>query len=134
MGNVKRLIAEEVLPDREHYYQKLWCDLCENIHIHLRNIRLEFSKKEWADLIKHLSGAYHEINKFKDYKENSGTQLMLVTPGMDNITKKSDYYNNRFRIEDEHDGSVHVHYRDIRLHMTREEYNQIANAMQPIED
>lgn len=131
MGNVKNLIAEETLPDRQHYYAHLWSDLCENLHIHLRNIRLEFSKKEWQEFVKHLVAVYNEVEKYKDYKENSGYQLMFKTP-FKNIKPKSDYYSNRFRVEDEHDGSVHIHYRDIRIHLTKEEYNQIAKAMKPI--
>ena len=78
-----------------------------------------------------LNSAKGEVDKFKDYKENSGTQIMFSSQ-LKSIGKNSTYCANRFRIEEENDGSVHIHYRDIRIHMTKEEYNQVANAMKPI--
>jgi hypothetical protein len=133
MGNIKKLIADIVLPERQHYYGHLWVDICENLHIHLRNIRTEFSKLEWTEFVKFLQSAHNAVEDVKDYKENSGFQLMLKSP-LSATYKDSTYYPNRFRVEDEHDGSVHIHYRDIRIHLTREEYNMMANAMQPIKD
>lgn len=128
MGNVKKIIADEVLPNREYYNDKLWCDLCENLHIHLRNIRLEFSFEEWKELVVHLFSVKNELTKYPDYKEDAGYQMLLYTPTKA-IEKDSKYFPNRFRIEEEHDGSVHIHYRDIRLQVTKQEYNQIAKAM-----
>ena len=131
MGNVKNLVANETLPTRDHYYSRLWVDLCENLHIHLRNIRIDLSKDEFDELVLFLNSAKSEVDKFTDYKEQSGWQMMFRSP-LRATDKDSDYYPNRFRVEDEHDGSVHIHYRDIRIHLTRDEYSQMFEAMKQI--
>jgi hypothetical protein len=134
MGNVKKVIGETELPKRQYYHRGLWGDVCENLHIHYRNIRLEFSRKEWDEFCRKVFSMYKtslDIMEKKNYEE--GKNFIPIQMGFkDDMKKDSDYFTNRFRVEHEHDDSVHIHYRDIRLHLTKDEYNQMVDTLKKI--
>lgn len=63
----------------------------------------------------------------KDYKEGDPNFLVQV---MFNslIPTDSTYYPNRFLIEENQDNTFHIHYRDVRIHLSQKEFKQIASA------
>tara|TARA_Y100000310_G_scaffold342437_2_gene445707 strand:- start:321 stop:899 length:579 start_codon:yes stop_codon:yes gene_type:complete len=44
------------------------------------------------------------------------------------ISTNSEYYTNRLLIEHNRDDTYHIHYRDIRIHLTKDEFEDMANA------
>ena len=129
MGDIKKLLAMGEISPRQLTANTLWTDLCENIHLHYRNIRLDFSEKEFAIFraaIHHLGMAVEyesEKNQYEEGDLNFLDQQIFNT----HFPSDSEYYPNRVTIEYERDHTVHFHYRDLRLHWLLEEFNQIAD-------
>lgn len=67
MGNVYKTLGKaKVSPNPKHYGTRLVVELCENIHVHYRNIRLEFSDEEFyqfVDVIKQAEKTLREVRK-----------------------------------------------------------------------
>jgi hypothetical protein len=128
VGKIKKVLSEEILPKRNMTATAIWGDLCENIHLHFRNIRLDFSIKEWAEFVCAIHSIQKAIeysieqNKYEEGNPNFLVQTMYNFP----LKADTDYYPNRSTIEIQKDNTAHFHYRDLRLHWSEEEFIQIA--------
>lgn len=128
MGAIKKVLSGKEIEPRYITAQGLWGDLCEDIHLHYRNVRFDFSMEEWAtfacavnNIQKGLEYSIEE-NKYKEGDPNFLVQVMFNTP----LKSDSSYYPNRSLIELQRDNTVHFHYRDLRLHWTKTEFETIA--------
>jgi len=129
MGHIRRLLALGEIEPRTLTSNMIWTDLCENVHLHYRNLRFDFSEKEFAAwrAANHNLGMAVEHSADK-YKFREGDPNFLVQQMFDHpLESNSDYYPNRMSIELQKDNTVHVHYRDLRLHLTLSEFNNIAD-------
>jgi hypothetical protein len=129
LGDIKKLLSAREIEPRQITATSVWTDLCENVHFHYRNIRLEFSEKEFAAFraaVHHLGKAVEFNADRTNYAEGDPmflSQQAYKTP----LKANSDYYPNRVTIEFERDNTVHFHYRDLRLHWSLSEFVEIAN-------
>jgi hypothetical protein len=132
MGKIAKLLALAELEPRTITATGLWGDLCENVHLHYRNLRLDFSEFEWASMraaVNMVGRALEQAADQHDYEE--GNPNFLVQAIFDEGVKASSaYYPNRLSIELQRDNTVHVHYRDLRLHLTEPEFIEIATAFE----
>jgi hypothetical protein len=130
MGDIRKVLYLKELPKRTITPTKFWTDLCENFHLHLRNIRLDFSIREFKQLaefvIKILPKVLDTIKKV-DYKEGNHDFLAMFSTRQV-ISQDSDYYADRFSIELQKDSTIHIHYRDLRLHLSSEEFKELAEG------
>ena len=132
MGEIKVLGSLKELPKREVTAQTIWTDLCENVHLHYRNIRLDFSEVEWAHFraaINMLGLAVEECaikNNFREGNPNFLIQQVYQVP----LSASSEYYPDRVSIEKNLDNTVHLHYRDVRLHLSSGEFELMAQAFE----
>jgi len=129
MGNIKKVLHETELEQRTITPSSMWGDLCENIHIHIRNLRVEFSKEEFDNLLSAINILANGVGKGIKEGWKPGDKSFLIS--YDNkvrLKRSSDYYPNRLRIELEKNNDIHIHYREIRLHLTTPEFRTIANA------
>ncbi len=130
MGDIKKVLALKTIEDRSITPHNIWADLCETIHLHYKNVRFDFSQKEWA----HFCCAINSLQKAVEYhseqsKYKEGDPNFLIHCKFNHPLKAdSKYYPNRLSIEWERDNTVHVHYRDMRLHLSKDEFVEIANA------
>jgi len=129
MGHIKKLLAFEQIEPRSITATSVWGDLCENIHLHHRNLRIDFDQKEWAHLryaINNIGMAMeHQMERYQ-YKEGDSNFLISIAAN-EPVHRNSAYYPNRVSIELQKDDTIHFHYRDIRLHWTLSEFNRIAD-------
>jgi hypothetical protein len=129
MGHIKNFLSGEMIEHRSITPNMIWTDLCENVHLHYRNVRLEFSELEFATFRAAINmlGRAVEITALEhNYEEgdpNFLVQQMFNTP----LSPDSDYYSNRVTLELQKDNTVHFHYRDLRLHWSFDEFKSIAN-------
>ena len=66
MGNVfKELSRETIKPQTQYFASRLVVELCENIHIHYRNLRLELSDAEFIQFAHKINEA---LKKLKEYR------------------------------------------------------------------
>lgn len=130
MGKIKKVLAAAKIEPRTITASGLWTDLCENIHLHYRNIRFDFSEDEWARMRGAVNGCGLQMEyaaQDKDFREGDPNFLMqfIFNHG---VRSDSDYYSDRFLIELQRDNTVHIHYRDLRLHLTVGEFKTISQA------
>lgn len=85
-------------------------ELCENVHMHYRNIRLEFKKEEFLHILSLLSKI--DRKKIENFPYNDYNFELLVE---DFDLPSSCEYNNRLQIELQKEGHYHIHYRNCRL-------------------
>jgi len=129
LGHIKKLLAGGKIEPRYLTATRIWGDLCENIHLHFRNLRLDFNKREWAK----FRAAVHNIGMsmehgMQEYDWDEGDPNFLVTHAFkETLDPNSEYFTNRVSIEWQKDNTVHFHYRDIRLHWTVTEFEAILS-------
>jgi hypothetical protein len=144
MGLVRELLAEINLPDREVHNSRMFVDLCENIHIHYREIRIVFSLDEYFEFVDILQKSTADVRNFlaqnPDYKEGVYPTTVMVAGGPGRQRKllenspaanKSTYFPNHFAIELQDESvidEIHVHWRDYRIALNRDHFRRIAQA------
>lgn len=128
MGHIKKVLASQHLEPRSITPRMIWVDLCENIHIHYRNFRFDMSKQEFATWMCAMNCLYkaseYSMHKFK-FEEGDPNNLKQLQFRQE-INNNSDYYPNRAVLEWNRDDTYHFHYRDFRLHMSEDEFEDIA--------
>lgn len=85
-------------------------ELCENVHIHYRNLRLEFTKEEFLHILTLMQSI--DSDKVKNFYYSDYAYEELVK---DFNLPAETYYNNRLQIEQQIEGHYHLHYRNLRL-------------------
>ncbi|MCK5013454.1 MAG: ParB-like nuclease domain-containing protein [Candidatus Omnitrophica bacterium] len=144
MGSVKEYLFRKELKDRELHNSRLFVDLCENIHIHYREYRLMFSLDEYYEFYDIITRSTHDVRNYLtqnlDYKEKAYPTTLMVACGGDRQKKflknspfpnESFHDNNVFAIELQEENitdEIHVHYRDFRLALNRENFKDIAKG------
>jgi len=129
MGQIKKLLAASQVDPRGITAESIWTDLCEDVHLHYRNLRLDFSEMEFAAFraaINHLGMVLEKCSIENHYREgdpNFLIQQIFNSP----LKSDSDYYPNRVTIEAQKDNTVHFHYRDLRIHWSQSEFIAIAS-------
>ena len=109
MGNIKRVIKKcEVRTPLLN--ERFTVELCENVHVHYRNLRLEFPKQEFLFILRMLKTINEkEVENF-NYGKDSFKSLIYST----SLPRKTEF-NNRFQYEEQVNGQRHVHYKNMRL-------------------
>lgn len=131
MGNIKQILVSEKLEPRVLVPKRICVDLCENIHLHNRNVRHEFSIEEWATYSAAMQNLYKateysiDKNKYVEGTHDFFVQSIYNTPYP---TNSSVYHSNRLLIEECRDNTFHFHYRNLRIELTESEFNQISKA------
>lgn len=133
MGEIKKVLYHKDIKKRKVEPKGIWSDLCENLHLHFKNYRFDFSTREWDKFCHNLFSIYNlsckiaqKIN-YKEYK-NGGSQTDTLTISTKNPYSHSDYYPDRFVIEWQQDNTFHIHYREFRLHLSEKEFDDIADG------
>lgn len=134
MGKNLKVLTERTLPDRTKAAGRMLVDLCENIHIHVRELRQEFSIAEFFEHVRVLGKSAMDLKRYlklnPDYKEQEFMDLVALMGNTPHLLEESPepnqstYFPNRFRIEltEPHVmGAIHLHWRDLRIHLSREE-------------
>ena len=109
MGKIKRVIHSSIVPIPQQN-TRLTVELCENVHLHYRNLRLEFHKNEFADILMLLQSIpLTEVMSFA-YGPDKFKELIRF-----NMLTAESEFNDRLQIEEQVEGHYHVHYRNLRI-------------------
>ena len=113
MGNIKKILLNEAVP-KPPFNDRLTVELCENVHIHYRNIRLEFPKDEFIQLLRELKQIDEQTVEEFEYGEDKFLSLInkRMLPGISE-------FDDRLQIEEQVEGHYHIHYRNLRLELLR---------------
>ena len=142
MGSTKKVLSKILLPDREEHNSRLFIDIGENIHIHHREFRYVFSVDEFFEYVDIISASAKDVRNYllqnPQYKEGKIPDTILIAGGKERQLKflenspspdRSRYFNNDLSIELQDEfvtDEVHVHFRDFRVVMNRENFKIVA--------
>lgn len=113
MGRTVKILKRKEVP-HSLCNNRFTVELCENIHIHYRNIRLEFQKEEFLHILNLISKI--NIEEIKTFPYNDYNFKLLV----EDFNLPTDCeYNNRLQIELQKEGHYHIHYRNCRLEFNK---------------
>lgn len=133
MGEIKKLLAITTdLPTRDITARAVWKDLCENVHLHYRNFRFDLSSIEWSRFRSAINSLGMTIEKLmveNNYQEGD-SNFLIQAMFNEQLPNNSDYYPNRATIELQRDNTVHMHYRDLRIHLSLAEFKILADMFE----
>lgn len=109
MGQVKRILFETKCK-KPMLNNRFTVELCENVHIHYRNLRLEFPKEEFLMLLEAFKRLSNEEIKNFNYSDDNFKELI----GIYNLPPNTEF-DDRFVLEEQVQGHFHVHYRNLRV-------------------
>jgi len=137
MGVIFKLLYRgEVLNEPRH--RRLFLDMEENIHIHLRDLRIELSRREFEDIARTFAVQSEELLKIiqeRDYQDG-----VLPNSNLDSVTIWTDsqlhapvaYHPHRISLEECTDG-FHLHLRNYKILLNREEFETLAEVFRSID-
>lgn len=108
MGLIKRII-EYMKVGKPPHNTRFTVELCENVHVHYRNLRLEFSPDEFVRILDRLKQIDLSIVKNFKYSPDSFREIVHLT-----LPEKTEF-DDRLQIEEQQNGQTHIHYRNLRL-------------------
>jgi hypothetical protein len=109
MGQVKKVLFETTC-GTPMLNERLTVELCENVHLHYRNLRLEFPKEEFLKILQVMKGL--DEKEIEDY-EYGDNRLKTLFEGY--ILPKETEFNDRLILEEQVGGHYHLHYRNLRV-------------------
>lgn len=109
MGNIKEVLYSREVP-KSMLNDRLTVELCENVHLHYRNLRLEFSKEEFLFLLKHLKSVDEKTVEEFEYGADK-FQGLVQTFDLPESTE----FDDRLQVEEQVEGHYHIHYRNLRV-------------------
>lgn len=141
MGNPLAVLADEDLPPRDPWASMIMVDLCENIHIHHRDLRTEFSIPEFLEYVEFVEHCRNELARYlidnPEYEEGVYPDTLVKLGGGARVIEasprphRSAYWPDRLLVQLERPGEaeIHVHWRDHRIDLDREQLRAFAAAL-----
>lgn len=137
MGVIKKVLYRgNILGKPRH--QNLFLDMEENIHIHYRDLRIEMSRAEFEDFaatFRKQSTELQAIIEQKDYQDGklpNANQDDVRIWTESRLKHEVKYHPRRFSLEECGDG-YHFHYRNYKLLIDADEFEQIARLFRNME-
>lgn len=126
MGYVVAMLSERHIdPKPSAWGHRLTIEDCEDIHLHYRNRRLEFSDEEYLAFADSVTEAAKVLRAKRAGTSEAG--MVLSSRKLDPVCK---FYPNKFTIEANADGSFHFHVRDLRIDSySQKEFEIMSSSM-----
>ena len=114
----KRLVTEENKQER-------------SIHIHLRNKRLEFTKEEFIDFAEHIKKSLDILKEQRginaDDSRDGGSNNYYILE-QKKVNESPGFKKDLLQIELNEPNVIHVHYRNLRIDLSPDEFVEIAEV------
>ena len=129
MGKVKKMLHSSRLKTSAPmmYAGKRSLESAETLHMHERNIRLEYTREEfWAFVAAMEASRRPGLLGYSDHTVYLSLTDILPEPGIS---------PDRFDVEESTyptlpETTIHIHYRNLRLEFTHEEWQEFAQGIQ----
>ena len=120
MGQIKKIDKKKEV-STPLLNKRFTVELCENVHIHYRNLRMEFPKEEFLLLLRKLKSIDEkEVENF-NYSPIAFKGL-INDLDLPNDTE----WNNRLQVEEQVNGQYHIHYKNLRLEFTGSQWRDMT--------
>lgn len=136
LGKILKLLSEREIKSKSHYYPDFYTiEVCENFHLHWRNIRLNLLKDEWETLNASLPIAYKRWSLLgKPYPHPNTLYLHNAWSELTHAC----FDPTRMAIELQDTGvnklpEIHWHYRSLRVDMSRKELREMISLFKEAE-
>lgn len=115
MGNINNMLSERHIGKRGMYSDHARLEISENIHFHWRDHRLVMEISDFESMCKMFKKA-----QTKWLALNKPTSSEVPYKNVDILDEQdlinSGYHSTRMAVEEQDDGTIHIHYRDLRMH------------------
>ena len=140
MGHIKKLlVSQKIKGESDIYKDFLSLEICENFHIHLRNLRLIFDKEEFEIFCKAVISAYKDWEHVGKPLPNADKKHKTLTPPVylysGKIFPTHRERSNDLQIEIQDSPwmpsapeFIHIHYKSYRLDVSHNEFVELAEA------
>lgn len=128
MGNIKKLLFSGKVPKEGLLSSRLIIEWCENIHIHNGDIREEFTEEQFESYAVAIFDAYL---KYQALKSNNPELINIENKYhilSQDVVDTERPFCDRLQIESQQEGHIHVHCRNFRQELTKEEFKEMALA------
>jgi len=124
-----RQVANVELEPRVISASEVSVHICKNIVFRHRNTSMEFSEKEWAHYraaVNTLGQAVEQTCHDQSYIEGDGAYNVELNFD-EKISCNSSYNPNNFSIDLSDNNTVNINYRNSKIEVTIQEFNDIKN-------
>jgi len=118
MGDIKKVLFKCSVP-APLQSDRITVELCENVHLHYRNLRLEFPKKEFLLILRKLKQL--DERDIKNFEYGKGLKFLISDHDLPIKTE----FNNRLQVEEQENGLFHIHYKNMRIEF-RDDWDGIS--------
>lgn len=109
MGIIDKILFKKKVSENPPNNDRLCVELCENVHLHYRNIRIEFTPEEFIDLVKMFEKiSAEEVSNF-EYSDTAFKEIARVK------LNPETHFSDRMQVELQTNKTIHIHYRNLRL-------------------
>lgn len=145
MGHIEETFAEMKLkPENDMNGCMLTVEKAENFHVHWRNYRLVFDEEEFSKFMQAMKCAYdnweadgkpsadknHPVDQPPKYYFQSQIQSNRHEPAKNEEYRKAMVELQQYVPWAKRDDFMHVHYKDLRIDLTVDEFVQFASVVE----
>ncbi len=126
MGHIIKLLGKKKVRDKPSAWgNRLTVEDAEDIHLHYRSKRLEFSDNEFLDFADCITKAASNLRKKRKKEVNNIGKELAYTK----INPVSDKFPNKFTVEINKE-AYHIHLRELRLDFySTEEFEEFSSKL-----
>lgn len=124
--NLKILMSKQIAPKSHWGANWFQTERAEEIHLHIRNMRIILGLKEYRVFCEGMAQSYAE---FKRLNKGLGQPFDLMHRRRD-LPETAEFDANLFQVELQDPNwegdMIHFHYRNFRFHFTKKEFEEFA--------
>lgn len=119
MGNIKKILSETIIGNSGLYDDHARLEIQEAVHFHYRDGRYILNKNDFISLCELFNEAYKKYVEI-GMPENTKDMVTLANKSLGNSI-----HSNRIGSELDITSTIHIHYRDLRIHLTKPDYHAL---------
>lgn len=128
-GHIDKILAERQIGKRGLYSNHARLEISENIHFHYRDSRLVLTPETMEVLGKMFGSAVKKWNELGRPEIGPNPYEQVDTLAESPLPDEG-HHASRFGVEEEKDGTIHIHHRDLRIHLKPADFLFFAREMQ----
>jgi len=126
MGEIRRIHRYGITDTKYQWRNYIGLELTENVHLHYRNIRLEFTPEEFLfiqKLISSLTPEELERIKTRKYGFQEPVDFLRITSEL----PPNKWWENSYSLEEQMKGMFHFHFGNLRIDLYPKDAEKIFN-------
>lgn len=148
MGRTLKSLAKSEIGQKSIFNNRFCVEICEKVHFHYRNLRINLSQDDFMEMCTGMIAAMERWTKRGRPQPQEGTHIELCrrkvaqnaySDGIQVNYNANLYKKNEGKIFSEgselEDGEyIHLKIRDLRIELTKEEFNSLAESIRTAQE